>query len=148
MNLQLYQPPDLHSEVARWLARTPEWHLRLAPADQADQSPIFYSPFYTPSYRFATADEIAAAVVSNPELREVLGFLTSPAGQLIEQTVAQLWLTGPQAQLLTVGLTRAWKIVLNQNRPAWQRADMLVGALFFLGLVGLVIWTSRTTRIS
>lgn len=40
----------------------------------------------------ATADEIAAEIVSNPELREALGFLASPPGQLIEQTVAQRWL--------------------------------------------------------
>jgi hypothetical protein len=148
MNLPPYQSPDLRSEVARWLAHTPEWYLRLAPADEDDQSADFYSTFYAPSYRYAAAEEIAAEIVSNPELREGLGFLASPPGQLIEQTVAQLWLPGPQAQLLTDGLTQAWKIVLNQNRPAWQRADVLVGTVLFLSLIGLVIWASRDSRMS
>lgn len=52
----------------------------------------------------------------------------------------QLYLPDWQAQVLTSALTRAWKIVLDENRPIWQRADVLVG--IGIGLVLLLALTS------
>jgi hypothetical protein len=62
---------------------------------------------------------------------------------VIEQAVAQLWLPPLEAELLTDGLTQAWRIVLDQNRPVWQRADVLAGTGMFLAIVGMAIWANR-----
>jgi hypothetical protein len=136
---QPYGAPDLRHQVWRWLAHNPGWSTRPAPPDGHDQ----FTAFYISSYRAATADEVATDILGNPALRETLGFLASPRGQAIEQVVAQLWLSGWEAELLTAGLTRAWKIVLNQNRPVWQRTEVLAGAGVGVGVLGLMIWASR-----
>ena len=133
------RPPDLHREIADWLAHYPQWYLR--PAEPAEDDEFYY--LWMPSYRIATASEIAEEIVNDPALRAVLGFLISPPGAAIEQSVARTWLTPWQAQLLTDGLTQAWKIVLDQNRPVWQRADVLVGTVLLLTIVGLAIMAGR-----
>ena len=53
----------------------------------------------------------------------------------------RLWLPDWQAQLLTAALTHAWRTVLDQNRPIWQRTEVLVGAS--IGAVALLAWASR-----
>ena len=139
-----FQPPHvspgLSSEIGRWLTVTPDWYLR---AETASDDESFGYLYLLPSYRYATADEIAAEIVNSPALREALGFLASSQGRAIEEAVARLWLPGWQAALLTDALTLAWKTVLDQNRPAWQRAD-LVGAMVLVALVvGLMLWGNR-----
>lgn len=102
--------------------------------------------FSTPLNRRAEADEISSEIVNDPNLREALTILASPPGEAIEQAIAQVWLPGWQAELLADGLTRAWKIVLDQNRPLWQRVDVLLAAGLFLGLAGIMILANRDTR--
>jgi hypothetical protein len=131
---------NLRDAVRVWMARNPDWHLREVPASEP-ATPWMLS---VPLTRRAAPEEIASEIVNNPELRQALTLLASPPGQEIEQATAELWLSGWQAELLSDGLTQAWKIVLDQNRPVWQRADVLAGAILFLGLVGLFIWSGRT----
>ena len=135
-----YVPPGPSSEIGRWLMQNPNWHLRTETASD-DESFVYL--YMAPSYRYATADEIAAEIVSSPALRETLGFLASSQGQSIEEAVAGLWLPDWQAALLTDALTLAWKTALDQNRPVWRRAE-LVGALALIGLFfGLIFYISR-----
>jgi hypothetical protein len=96
-----------------------------------------------PSPRSATAEEVAAELVDNPAVREALGLLESPAGQALEEAVARVYLPGWEAELLTDALTIAWKTVLDQNRPVWQRTEVLIGALLLLGVVGLIMFGGR-----
>lgn len=99
--------------------------------------------YKAPSYRWATADEVAAAEnVNSPALREPLGFLASPR-QAIENAVARLYLPEGQASLLTDALTLAWKTVLDWNRPAWQRTEVLVSSMTVIGFIGLLLWAGR-----
>jgi hypothetical protein len=51
-----------------------------------------------------------------------------------------------QAALLTAALTQAWKVVLDQNRPWWQRLDILCGALAGIAFIGLMVMMSRDSR--
>jgi hypothetical protein len=132
-----HRPSDLHLELRRWLARNRGWYLRQAQPD----SDVAIS--WTPAYRYASSDEVAAAIVDDPALRQALIFLSSPPGQVIEQAIAQLWLHPWQAELLTDGVTRAWKIILDQSRPVWQRADVLAGTGVALAVIGVAIWASR-----
>ena len=135
-----YVPPGPSSELGRWLTQNPNWHLRTETA--SEDEPFVYL-YMAPSCRYATADEIAAEIVSSRALRETLGFLASSQGQSIEEAVAGLWLPDWQAALLTDALTLAWKTILDQNRPVWQRAE-LVGALALIGLFfGLIFYISR-----
>lgn len=139
------QPPDvprgLSRELRRWVSQAPYWYLR---TDTASNDEFFGSLYMVPSNRNATADEIAAEIVGNPALREALGFLASSQGQVIEEAVAEFWLPDWQAALLTQGLTIAWKTILDQNRPAWQRAEV-VRAVALIGLFfGLLFYISRT----
>ena len=130
-----YLPPGLSNEIRQWLTQNYGWYLRTDTVSD-DQSAIY---FYTvPSYyRHATADEVATEIVSSPNLRDALAFLASSQGQTIEEAVAQLWLPGWQAALLTDALTLAWQDVLDQNRPTWQRTDILVGAIALIAFFGL-----------
>src|SRR5579859_7780378 len=125
MNFQPpYIPPGLSGDLVRWLAQTPDWCQRL---DTASDDESFVYLYMVPSCRQATADEIAAEIVNNPAVREALGLLASSQGQAIEEAVAALWLPDWQAALLTDALSIAWKTILDQNRPAWQRVE-LIGA--------------------
>ena len=67
-------------------------------------------------------------------------------GQAVEKAIAGLWLSPAQATLLTAALTQAWKTVLNQNRPWWQRLDVLIGTLAGIVFLGLIIAASRDSR--
>jgi hypothetical protein len=135
------QAPDLAQEVRHWLARNPAWYLR----DRAVSEDYGVDAYWISTSRYATSSEIAADIVNDPGLRDALGFLASPPGQTVEQAVAQLWLPPITAQLLTAALTEAWKIVLNANRPVWQRAEVLAAAALLLTIVSLAIWANRTT---
>jgi hypothetical protein len=136
-----YLPPSLSSEIGRWLLQNRSWSLRTEATSNDQSVGYFYAS--SPYYRYATAHEVAAEIVGSPVLREALGFLTSRDGQAIEEAVARLWLPSWQAALLTEALTIAWKTVLNQNRPAWQRAEVLIGAIALLGLLGFLLTTGR-----
>src|SRR5258708_18550849 len=140
MNFQQPQRmPDLRSEIWRWLSRHPNWYLRPLEPSEDDQFAIFW----TQSYRHPTPSEVAAEIVNDPALREALGFLASPPGQAIEQAIAQIWLTPVQAELLTAGLTQAWEIVRDENRPSWQRAEVLAGGGLVITPIGVPIWPGR-----
>jgi hypothetical protein len=134
-------PSHFGREVRRWLMGSRDWYLRPVDQDEFDATGYLY---LLPSYRTSTAEEIASAIVNDPALCEALGFLSSPGGQAIEQVVAEQYLPTWQAELLTDALTRAWKIVLNQNRPVWQRVDVLIG-VGVLAIVGLIILFSKNS---
>jgi hypothetical protein len=131
--------PVLAGLLRTWLQSNPSWSVRQDWLE-ADDAPfaIFWAP---PALRQASVDEIAADVVNDATLREALGFLASRDGQIIEDAVMKLWLPGWQAQLLTAALTSAWQTVLDQNRPVWQRTEVLVGA--GAGVIALLTWASR-----
>jgi hypothetical protein len=132
--------PALTGHLRIWLRANTSWYLRPYEAQAAD---VHYASFWTiPPLRQASADEIAAEILNDPALREALAFLSSQEGQRIEDAVLQLSLPDWQAQVLTAGLTRAWQIVLDENRPIWQRADVLLGA--GIGVVLLLALTSRS----
>jgi hypothetical protein len=80
-------------------------------------------------------------------VRQALLALTSPAGEAVEQAVLQSWLPAWQAQLLTAALTQGWRTVLDQSRPAWQRGEVLVGALAILAVVCLLAWVATRTTV-
>jgi hypothetical protein len=137
------QPPDdLQRALRSWIASNPFWYLRETRAEHQNQPWAFSMPLN----RRAAADEVASAIVNDPALRATLTLLASPPGEAIEQAIAQFWLPGWQAELLADGLTRAWEIVLDQNRPLWQRVDVLLGTVLVLGLVGIMIWAGRDTH--
>jgi hypothetical protein len=136
------QMNDLHWEVKQWIARHPTWYLRAVPPE-TESAPWGFS---LPLNRQATADEIAMEIVNDPRLRQALTFLESPSGQWIEKAITGLWLSPWQATLLAAALTQAWKIVLDQNRPWWQRFDVLVGTLAGIAFIGLMIMVSRDSR--
>jgi hypothetical protein len=129
---------DLAGHLRTWLHYNSGWYLRQDQPDDDDQFAIFWTP---PPLRHASPEEIAADIVNDPALREALGFLTSRDGQLIEDAVLQQWLSDSEAQLLTGALTQAWQIVLNQNRPVWQRTEVLVGV--GVGAIALLALASR-----
>lgn len=133
---------DLRSAVRQWTSRQPSWYLREATVDTGCAQ---WGVFLPPS-RQATAGEIAIEIVNDPQLRQALAFLESPPGQAVEKAVAGLWLSPWQAALLTAALTEAWKIVLDQNRPWWQRFDVLIGTLASIVFIGLLITVSRDSR--
>lgn len=136
------QMSDLHWEVRQWIARHATWHLRALPPE-TESAPWGFS---LPLYRRATADEIAMEIVNDPRLRQALAFLESPTGEAIEKAITGLWLSPWQATLLAAALTQAWKIVLDQNRPWWQRLDVLVGTLAGIAFIGLMIMAGRDSR--
>jgi hypothetical protein len=122
-----------------WLRSNANWYMR---QDRQEENDTQFVIFWTmPPLRQASVDEIAADIVNDPGLREALGFLASGEGQVIEDAVMQSWLPNWQAQLLTAALTRAWQIVLDQQRPIWQRTEVLVGV--GVGAVALLAWASR-----
>jgi hypothetical protein len=133
---------DLHWEVRQWIVQHPTWYLRAVPPG-TESAPWGFS---LPLNRQATADEIATEIVNDPRLRQALTFLESPSGQSIEKAITGLWLSPWQATLLAAALTQAWKIVLDQNRPWWQRFDVLVGTLAGIAFIGLMIMASRDSR--
>lgn len=134
-----HHEPAMTALLRTWLRANSSWHMRRdQPEDNDTQFAIFW---LMPALRQASADEIAADILNDPALREALGFLSSGEGQVIEDVVMQLWLPDWQAQLLTTALTRAWQTVLDQNRPIWQRTEVLVGA--GIGAVALLAWASR-----
>jgi hypothetical protein len=131
--------PALTGRLRTWLQSNPNWHLRQHGPEENDTQ---FASFWTmPALRRATADEIAADVVNDAALHEALGSLASRDGQIIEDAVMRLWLPAWQAQLLTAALTRAWQVVLDQNRPVWQRTEVLVGA--GVGVIAFLTWASR-----
>jgi hypothetical protein len=134
-----HREPALTGLLRTWLQASSNWYLR---QDWPEENDTQFATFWLmPAWRQASADEIAADILNDPALHEALRFLTSREGQVIEEAVMQLWLPGWQAQLLTVALTRAWQTVLDQNRPVWQRTEVLVGA--GIGAVALLAWASR-----
>jgi hypothetical protein len=135
---------DLHWAVQQWIAQHPTWDLREVPPN-TESTPWGFS---RPLNRPAVADEVAIEIVSDPRLRQALTFLESSSGQAIERAIAGLWLSPWQAMLLTAALTQAWKTVLDQNRPWWQRFEVLFGALAGLAVIGLMIVASRGSRQS
>jgi hypothetical protein len=120
------------------------WHSRTAPPS-SPLGPQFLAPWACLATRQATSDEVAADVINDPAVRQALLALTSPAGEAVEQAVLQHWLPGWQAQLLTLALTKAWGIVLDQGRPAWQRGEVLVGTLAIIAVVCLLAWVAART---
>ncbi len=140
MSFRPRYPPYLHREISHWLARNRTWYLRPLEYGEDDQYAVSWM---LPAYRHADASEVAEHIVNDPELREALSLLASPPGQAIEQAVAQVWLPPLEAELLTDGLTQAWRMVLDLNRPVWQRADVLAGTGIFLAIAGIAIWANR-----
>jgi hypothetical protein len=136
-----HHEPALTGLLRVWLRSNSSWHMRQDWPEEDDTQFAVYWLMPVPTLRQASADEIAADILNDPALREALGFLASAEGQTIEDAVMRLWLPGWQAQLLTAALTRAWQTVLNQNRPIWQRTEVLVGAS--IGAVALLAWASR-----
>jgi hypothetical protein len=136
------QVNDPHWEIRQWIARHPTWYLRAVPPD-AGSAPWGFS---RPLSRQATVAEVATEIVNDPQLGQALAFLESPPGQAIEKAITGLWLAPWQATLLTGALTQAWRIVLDQNRPWWQRFDVLCGALAGVAFIGLMVMMSRDSR--
>jgi hypothetical protein len=136
-----HHEPALTGLLRVWLRSNSTWHTRQDWPEEDDTQVAVFWLMPMPTLRQASADEIAADILNDPALREALGFLASGEGQAIEDAVIQLWLPGWQAQLLTTALTRAWKTVLDQNRPIWQRTEVLVGAS--IGAVALLAWAGR-----
>jgi hypothetical protein len=136
------QGNDLRGEVQHWLAHHPEWYLRQMPSQT--QYPSW--EYWQSLNRWATAQEIATEIVNDPRLRRTLTFLESPPGQAIEKAIAAQWLTPLQATLLTTALNQAWKTVLDQNRPWWQRFEVLVGVAAGIGFIGLLVMANRGSR--
>jgi hypothetical protein len=131
--------PAMTGLLRAWMQADSSWYMRQdQPEDNDTQFAIFWA---MPALRHASADEIAGAILNDPALREALGFLASGEGQVVEDAVMRLWLPDWQAQLLTAALTRAWQTVLDQNRPIWQRTEVLVSA--GIGAVALLAWASR-----
>jgi hypothetical protein len=143
--MSMFQPPcgpaRLGAEVGSWVRQNQGWMLR---GDDTADDQVFGYSFLLPPSRAATADEVAAEIVSSPVLREALAALASPPGQAVEDAVARLYLSPSEARLLTDALTLAWKTVLDQSRPAWQRAEVLVLAAALIVLVSVITWGSRT----
>jgi hypothetical protein len=134
-----HREPAMTSLLRAWLRSDSGWYLR---QDRPEENDTQFATFWTtPALRQASAEEIAGSIVNDPGLREALGFLASGEGQTIEDAVMHLWLPDWQAQLLTAALTHAWQIVLDQNRPIWQRTEVLVGA--GIGAVALLLWANR-----
>lgn len=130
--------PALTGVLRTWMQSSPSWYLR---QDRPDDNDTQFAIFWTiPSMRQASVDEIATDIINDPGLREALGFLASRDGQVIEDAVLGLWLSGWQAQLLTAALTQAWRTVLDENRPIWQRTEVLLGA--GLGVIALIALAS------
>lgn len=115
----------LAGAVTGWLQAPQAWSMR--PIEPG--APVWAEH----GIRYVAADEVAADLLDDPRLQEALGFLSSKQGQVIEETVLGLGLNPLEARLLTEALTIAWKTVLDQRRPIWQRAEVLVVA----GVVGL-----------
>jgi hypothetical protein len=135
-----YGPAGLGAEVGSWVRQNQGWMLR-AEATVNDQ--VFGYSFFLPQSRAATADEIAAEIVSSPAPREALAALASPPGQAVEDAVARLYLPPSEARLLADAITLAWKTVLDESRPAWQRAEVLTLAGVVIVLIGVFAWGSR-----
>jgi len=115
-----------------WTAQNPNWQFR------QDMS-------RWPPSRRTSADEVAQALLADPTIRQVLAVLASPLGKAIVSEVASIWLPPVDAALLADALTIAWKVIRDQNRPAWQRADALIAvavaaaALVVVAIAGLYL---------
>lgn len=131
------QVPDLGREINLWIGRNSSWYLR--PQESCDE----YVIDWIQTHRYATPEEIAEDLLNDPAVLDALRLLASPVGEAIEQAVAQLYIPASTAQLLTAGLERAWKIALDQNRPAWLRAEALTAAGIAVAVVAVATWTSR-----
>jgi hypothetical protein len=113
---------SLGAAARAWAAQNPQWQFR-------------HDMSLWPPSRPAGAQEVAEAIVQDPAVGKALALLASPTGRAIEQEVASLWLPPADAALLTDALTIAWKVIRDQNRPAWQRADALIA----VGVLALVV---------
>ena len=120
---------SLERSLRQWLRRNPAW------ASRIDDIHV--------GWRQSTVEEVAEGLVQDPVVVQALGALTSPAGQAVEHAVLAQVMTPAQATLLTDALTMAWKTVRNQNLPVWKRADVLIGTVVVVILVGAVVYYAR-----
>ena len=70
--------PGLRQPLQHWVYRHPNW----ASAVSTDEG----------GWRRSTAQEVAEQLVQDPTLQEVLGALTSPLGQAIDEAVLSQWM--------------------------------------------------------
>jgi hypothetical protein len=81
---------------------------------------------------------VAEQLVQDPAVQEILGALTSGLGEAIEEAVLSQWMDPIDAQLMTSALTRAGRIITNQNVPVWKRGEVLLGAAGVIVVVCLI----------
>ena len=124
--------PSLHRPIQQWVGRNPYWACRVSTVEG--------------EYRRSTVNEVAEVIVQDPTMLQVLGTLASPSGQAIERAALSQWMSPEDAALMTAALTRAWKLIRNQNVPVWKRADVLVGTVVVLLFVGCVVMAARPAK--
>lgn len=115
---------SLSQPLQQWVYRHPSWTSIPATAEGPT--------------RRRTALEVAERLVEDPELLAVLGALQSPVGQAIEEAVLKQWMDPVDAQLMTAAVTRAARIIRNQNVPVWQRGEVLLGAAGLIVVVCVI----------
>ena len=129
--------PDLGAVLRSWIARSAGWDQRGdAFGGSTEQVDVCYSSY--PVTRPASFDEVAAALVDDPTVLAGLRALDSPPGRAVEHALARMYLPAWQADLLVAAVDEAWRIARDQNRPAWQRAEVLVAAFVIIGIVVVV----------
>ena len=114
----------LRQPLQQWIYRHPNWTSALSSAEGR--------------LRRSTAQEVAEQLVQDPAVQEILGALTSGLGEAIEEAVLSQWMDPIDAQLMTSALTRAGRIITNQNVPVWKRGEVLLGAAGVIVVVCLI----------
>jgi hypothetical protein len=120
---------ELRQPLQRWVYGHPHWAHTLSTAEAC--------------WRRSTAEEVAAQLVQDQALQEVLATLSSPLGQAIEQAALAQWMGPVDARLMTAALTQAFRLIRDQDVPIWKRGEVLVGVLLLVLVVGAVIVAKR-----
>lgn len=127
------QRAALGQALAAWLGARPEWQYH--PQQWHEQ-------LYGYPRRRRSPDEVAQDLVNDPRVLAVLGALMTPAAQQLEAAAFSMVVDPADAKLLTEALTIALRAIRDQNRPTWQRADVLMwvgGGLLALAIVAVVV---------
>ncbi|HTC68050.1 MAG TPA: hypothetical protein VK662_00655 [Acidothermaceae bacterium] len=127
------QRSALGRALAAWVGARPDWQ---------------YHPQQWPQQLYGyprtrrTPEEVAEDLVNDPQVQAVLAALITPAGQQLETAALSAVIDPVDAKLLAAALTIAFRMIRDQNRATWQRAEVLMwvgGGLFALVLVAVVV---------